>query len=111
MELEKAAEVDVISALMHLSTSKLKEAEAANMELQSRVVTLQERVDSAEAQFRTVLESLAKSREELGHLQTFTAQLTHEKQQLEIKVFFFNSSFYPFLRCQSESQYCNDGWQ
>ncbi|CAK9273781.1 unnamed protein product [Sphagnum jensenii] len=83
---QKAAEVDVISALMHLSTSKLKEAEAANMELQSRVVTLQERVDSAEAQFRTVLESLAKSREELGHLQTFTAQLTHEKQQLEIKV-------------------------
>jgi hypothetical protein len=22
-----------------------------------------------------------------------------------------NSSFYPFLRCQSESQYCIDGWQ
>jgi acyl carrier protein phosphodiesterase len=109
MELEKAAEVDAISARMHLSTSKLKEAEAANMELQSRVVTLQERVDSAEAQYRTVLESLARSREELDHLQTFTAQLTHEKQQLE--VFFFNSSFYPFLQCQSESQYCIDGWQ
>jgi hypothetical protein len=93
MELEKAAEVDAISALMHLSTSKLKEAEAASMELQSRVVALQERVDSAEAQFRTVLESLAMSREELGHLQKSTAQLT----QPEIKVFFFNSSFYPFL--------------
>ncbi|CAM6049123.1 unnamed protein product [Sphagnum compactum] len=82
---QKAAEVNAISAHMHLSTSKLKEAEAASMELQSRVVTLQERVDSAEAQYRTVLESLAKSREELGHLQTFTAQLTHEKQQLQQK--------------------------
>ncbi|CAK9226974.1 unnamed protein product [Sphagnum troendelagicum] len=83
---QKAAEVDTISARMHLSNSKLKDVEATNMELHSRVVTLQERVDSAEAQYRTVLESLAKSREELGHLQTFTAQLTHEKQQLEIKM-------------------------
>jgi uncharacterized protein (DUF849 family) len=66
--------------------NKLKDAEAVALKLQERLIAVQERADAAESQYTAVSMSLEKSKEEVGNLQTWSAELTHENQQLQSQV-------------------------
>jgi chromosome segregation ATPase len=71
---------------LQVCVNKLKDAEAVALKLQERLIAVQERADAAESQYTAVSMSLEKSKEEVGNLQTWSAELTHENQQLQSQV-------------------------
>jgi chromosome segregation ATPase len=71
---------------LQVCVNKLNDAEAVALKLQERLIAVQETADAAESQYTAVSESLEKSKEEVGHLQTWSAELTHENQQLQSQV-------------------------
>ncbi len=71
---------------LQVCVNKLKDAEAVALKLQERLIAVQETADAAESQYTAVSESLEKSKEEVGNLQTWSAELTHENQQLQSQV-------------------------
>jgi chromosome segregation ATPase len=73
-------------AELQLSVNKLKEAEAEALKLQERLVAVHNRADAAESQYAAVVESLANTKEEVGNLQTWSAEVTLENQQLQSQV-------------------------
>jgi chromosome segregation ATPase len=83
---QKGGDADEVMAELQLSVSKLKEAEAEAFKLQERLVAVHNRADAAESQYAAVVESLANTKEEVGNLQTWSAEVTLENQQLQSQV-------------------------
>ncbi len=79
-------EAEEVVADLQVCVNKLKDAEAVALKLQERLIAVQERADAAESQYTAVSMSLEKSKEEVGNLQTWSAELTHENQQLQSQV-------------------------
>ncbi len=79
-------EAEEVVADLQVCVNKLNDAEAVALKLQERLIAVQETADAAESQYTAVSESLEKSKEEVGHLQTWSAELTHENQQLQSQV-------------------------